>query len=165
VKVDHTIGSAISILACALCLFGCGGNTSDNTPKAVDLTPFVGNWNYTGGTETASCLGQVFSTPATGTFLVTKRTENELTAQDSSTGCSYDLVVMGQTATGKVGESCAVSLQTLSGTAVIRQLTLQLDGDSTAHESGSFQLAGLVQGFNVSCDLTVEADLEKQGAL
>lgn len=148
----------------ALCLIGCGGNASQDEPK-TNLDQFVGNWDYTAGTQTATCLGQVFSAPMMGTVQVSKSSANELTAVDSSTGCSYELVVAGETATGKPGTTCALAIQGVSGTGTLSELTLKLNGDKTAHESGAFQAAGQLQGFTVSCDVKVDADLKQEGSL
>ncbi len=150
-RLGFRIGVAV-VLAGGLAACGGGGE---------DVTQFIGTWMYTSGTETISCPGREPVTGIlTGNVTLAKGIESPLVATGKS--CTIKLDVAGNTATARPGQTCPLTLNTVTGTTAVTNYMFSVNGITGTEGTGATIAAmAATGGPSVTCQYTGTGTLKK----
>jgi hypothetical protein len=135
----------------------CGGGKDSSLATMGDVTPFLGSWTTSNGTQIETCAGvsHMDSGPITLT-IVAGATPGEITTQPQG-GCALNWTVSGTVATLEGSQACATEAGSVGGTwtPTFETGTLTLSGAIiTGADSGN---ALFVDGASQTCSFTQSA--------
>lgn len=146
--------SAVAVVA--LTLAGCGAEEDD-------LAQFIGEWQYTSGTENTQCQSINYNdlSQLTGQKVrISKGVDVPLVYSETDTNCVWKLSVNGNVASVNSGQTCMFTEDGITFTGMYTAGTLTVTG-TTATFSGSATASAIVQGLSVNCSITGTGGLTK----
>jgi hypothetical protein len=155
-----TQGVSVAALLAALGLAGCSSGDEEGGAGA-----FVGQWQYTAGTESTQCpmVGVNSISQLQGTKEIFARgVGSALINSDPNSNCILNFNVVGSTAMATPGQVCQTTINTDSGpvptTLNVVSAVFVVTG-TTARYSHSANFTLNIQGSSIQCMVTGSGDL------
>lgn len=145
-----TKGVSVAALVASLGLTGCSGGDDDG-----GVAQFVGKWQWTTGSEQATCNGTAFTpTQLSGSFNVSRGTDAPLVI-DIGPNCNLRFQNNGSAATVRGGQTClstaggaTITLNYTAGTMIVTGFAAMVSagGNFTYNEAGQTFQCTFTQG-------------------